>query len=134
VVRWRDAGVQRSRTFESRADAERFAIGSTAPRGPEAAHAFTRLFEQRARLDQARERAARERDRLDELMAHAVSTEPASRVWYASPGVLSIEQVAGAAGITALGVDRAMERYRTAEAASARNGARRRKAKRGGRR
>jgi hypothetical protein len=106
--------------------------GSTAPRGPEAEHAFQRLFEQRARWDHARERAARERDRLDEMIAHAVSTDPASRVWYASPGVLAIEQAAGATSLTPLGVDRAMERYRTNQAAAARNGARRRKRTKGG--
>jgi hypothetical protein len=105
--------------------------GSTAPRGPEGERAFLGVFEQRKRLNIARERAARERDRLDELIAHAVSTDPASRVWYASPGVLSIEQAASAAGITALGVDRAMERYRT-QSAAARNGARARRSKRGG--
>jgi hypothetical protein len=107
--------------------------GTTAPRGPEAEHAFTRLFEQHARLNAARERAARERDRLDELIAHAVSTDPASRVWYASPGVLSIEQAAGATSLTPLGVDRAMERYRTNQSAAARNGARRRKRTKRGR-
>jgi hypothetical protein len=105
---------------------------STVPHGPEAQRAFTGLFEQRARLDRAEERRARERDRLDELIAHSVSTDPASRVWYASPGVLSIEQAAGAARTTALGVDRALERYRTNHAAAARSNGARRRPKKGG--
>lgn len=103
---------------------------NAAPKGPEAQAAFTRLFEQRARLNRARERAQRERERLDELIAEAVSTDPGSRVWYAAPGVLSIEQVAGAAGTTALGVDRAMERYRTQTNGATRP--RRRQTKKGG--
>lgn len=102
------------------------ATKNAAPHGAEAEAAFTRVFEQRARLNAARERVTRERDRLDASIAETVSADPGSRVWYASPGVLTIDQAATAAGETQLGVDRAMERHRTA---TTNGGPRRRRAK-----
>lgn len=60
----------------------------------------------------ARQAAKRARDKEDDAIAGAVTTEPHSITWYASPGLLSIEEVAGLLNSNAAAIHRAMERQR----------------------
>lgn len=72
---------------------------------------FQRVAAQAARVEKARVALARAQNHLDSLVAESVSADPASPVWYDRPGVLTRDQVRGAAGLTELGLQRTIARY-----------------------
>lgn len=83
----------------------------------EAAHSA--VFEQRTKVDKLVERLAKERAKLDEVTAHAVSTSPAKRTWYHDAGPLDLSQAMGAADLSAAQLDALMLRYRKRRRAEA---------------
>lgn len=80
---------------------------------------FERLGAQAGRVEQKQTAYLRERDRLDALVAEAVSARPSSVQWYAYPGELSIDDVVKAIGGGPAGLHKIMERYRKTQAAAA---------------
>lgn len=84
------------------------------PDNRDAAAAFEQLSLHSAGLERALEAVRKKRDALDALIASHVSTQPSSPVWYAHPGVLTIDQAIAAVGGGPTGIHRAMERYRKA--------------------
>lgn len=73
---------------------------------------FERLAAQASRVETKQTAYLRERDRLDELVAGAVTTRPDSVQWYAYAGELSIDVAIQAIGGGPAGLHRAMERHR----------------------
>ena len=81
--------------------------------------AMSRLMAQDARLEGTLARVRTESDRLDNMLADAVSSKPESATWYAHPGVLTIDQAVSVitGGVAAL--HHALERYRRRVSADA---------------
>lgn len=77
---------------------------------------FERLSAQAGRVEVKQTAYLRERDRLDRLVAEAVSTRPDSVQWYAYPGELSIDDVTKAIGGGPAGLHKIMDRQRKAAA------------------
>lgn len=71
-----------------------------------------RLAAQANRVETRRVAMLRERDRLDGLIAEAVTTRPDSAQWYAYPGELTIEEAVKFAGGGAAGIAAALDRQR----------------------
>lgn len=84
----------------------------TAPNAKDVERVFSIVHDQALKVERAEERLRKERERLEDRIAEAVTTEPTSVTWYAHPGTLTLEQAAGASMLTELGVHRAMERQR----------------------
>ena len=78
----------------------------------EKAHHLGRLADRVAAREKALDRARREQDALDALVAELVSEEPTSPTWYRHPGRLTPEEVQSGASLTELGLDKTMARYR----------------------
>lgn len=99
---------------------------STTPTTTEAiGAAFEHVAAQAARVAAAKDKLRREEERLDDVVANAVSSKPDSRTWYASPGTLTQAKAREAADMTELALDRALGRYRAAVAAKAKAAAER---------
>lgn len=77
---------------------------------------FERLGAQAGRVEVKQTAYLRERDRLDRLIAEAVSARPDSVQWYAYPGELSIDDVVKAIGGGPAGLHKIMDRQRKAAA------------------
>lgn len=80
---------------------------------------FERIARQQDRVEKAKEAVKRQQAVLDLIVAELVSAKPESKTWYLHPGPMTPDQVQGAAGLTELGLDKTMERYRGARKAKA---------------
>ncbi len=70
------------------------------------------LTEARARVERAKASYARARVDLDKLVARTISAEPTRVNWYDYPGALARREVADAAKVSPVQLQRLMERYR----------------------
>ena len=89
--------------------------------------AMGRLMAQNARVEDARAKVRLESDRLDAMLADAVSAKPELPTWYAHPGVLTIDQAISVITGGPAALHRSLERYRKAQAEAAKARPRRRR-------